>query len=260
MLATPKLAELVDAGRRRDWRLALVGDPLQLSAVGRGGMFGHLVDSHGAVELEPSTASPTTGNAMPASSCAPATPRPSTSTTRHGRLHGGTAPLSRTRSSPLGRAPRARDGRRAAPPPTRPPAASTTASKPHRLAAGELERHEAVAAIGRAAPRRRRRRDPPQRPHPPHRPGRDGQEPRPLDHRGHRARRRRRASPAATAPSDPPGRLRRRARRARLRRDHPRRPGPHRRPLVFLDGPIDAARSTSRSDPRPPHQRGLRRH
>jgi ATP-dependent exoDNAse (exonuclease V) alpha subunit len=29
----------------------LVGDPLQFSAVGRGGMFAHLVNEHGAIEL-----------------------------------------------------------------------------------------------------------------------------------------------------------------------------------------------------------------
>ena len=34
------------------WRIALVGDPLQFSAVGRGGMFGLLVDTFDAVELD----------------------------------------------------------------------------------------------------------------------------------------------------------------------------------------------------------------
>jgi conjugative relaxase-like TrwC/TraI family protein len=49
---TPKLAELAGLADRRGWRIVLVGDPRQFSAVGRGGMFGHLVDSHGAVELD----------------------------------------------------------------------------------------------------------------------------------------------------------------------------------------------------------------
>ncbi len=31
--------------------MVLVGDPLQFSAVGRGGMFAHLIDEHGAIEL-----------------------------------------------------------------------------------------------------------------------------------------------------------------------------------------------------------------
>jgi conjugative relaxase-like TrwC/TraI family protein len=52
MVPTPRLAELVDLADRRAWRLALVGDPMQFAAVGRSGMFGHLVDTLGAVELD----------------------------------------------------------------------------------------------------------------------------------------------------------------------------------------------------------------
>jgi len=52
MVATPRLAELIDLADRRGWRLALVGDPMQFAAVGRSGMFGHLVDTVGAVELD----------------------------------------------------------------------------------------------------------------------------------------------------------------------------------------------------------------
>jgi len=37
---------------RQGWRIVLVGDPRQFSAVGRGGMFGHLVDMYGGVELD----------------------------------------------------------------------------------------------------------------------------------------------------------------------------------------------------------------
>jgi hypothetical protein len=50
--STPKLATLFRIADRHDWRLVLVGDPRQFSAVGRGGMFSHLVDIHGAVELD----------------------------------------------------------------------------------------------------------------------------------------------------------------------------------------------------------------
>jgi ATP-dependent exoDNAse (exonuclease V) alpha subunit len=50
--ATPKLAELARLADRCRWRVVLVGDPRQFSAVGRGGMFAHLVDSYGAVELD----------------------------------------------------------------------------------------------------------------------------------------------------------------------------------------------------------------
>ncbi|MCL1693291.1 MAG: relaxase domain-containing protein [Actinomycetia bacterium] len=49
---TPKLAELARLADRREWRVVLVGDPRQFSAVGRGGMFGHLIDAHGCVELD----------------------------------------------------------------------------------------------------------------------------------------------------------------------------------------------------------------
>ncbi len=52
MVSTPKLAELAELADARGWRLALVGDPLQFSAVGRSGMFGHLVDTYGAIELD----------------------------------------------------------------------------------------------------------------------------------------------------------------------------------------------------------------
>lgn len=50
--ATPKLAELARLADQKGWRVVLVGDPRQFSAVGRGGMFAHLVDMFGAVELD----------------------------------------------------------------------------------------------------------------------------------------------------------------------------------------------------------------
>jgi conjugative relaxase-like TrwC/TraI family protein len=52
MLATAKLAELIRLAEQNQWRVAMVGDPLQFSAVGRGGMFGMLVDTHGGIELD----------------------------------------------------------------------------------------------------------------------------------------------------------------------------------------------------------------
>lgn len=52
MMPTVKLAALADLADVKGWRVALVGDPLQFSAVGRGGMFGLLVDTFGAVELD----------------------------------------------------------------------------------------------------------------------------------------------------------------------------------------------------------------
>ncbi|MCB0996955.1 MAG: relaxase domain-containing protein [Acidimicrobiales bacterium] len=52
MLSTDILDPLVAVAIRNQWHLALVGDPLQFSAVGRGGMFGLLVDTFGAIELD----------------------------------------------------------------------------------------------------------------------------------------------------------------------------------------------------------------
>jgi conjugative relaxase-like TrwC/TraI family protein len=49
MLSTPKLADLAALADHMDWRVVLVGDPLQFSAVGRGGMFRHLIEHAPAV-------------------------------------------------------------------------------------------------------------------------------------------------------------------------------------------------------------------
>jgi conjugative relaxase-like TrwC/TraI family protein len=51
-VSTPKLAELSRLADRHGWRVIMVGDPRQFSAVGRGGMFTHLIDTHGAIELD----------------------------------------------------------------------------------------------------------------------------------------------------------------------------------------------------------------
>ena len=50
--STPKLSELFRLADEKDWRLVLVGDPRQFTAVGRGGMFAHLVSTYGAIELD----------------------------------------------------------------------------------------------------------------------------------------------------------------------------------------------------------------
>jgi len=54
-VSTPKLAQLAQLAQLADkkvWRVVLVGDPRQFAAVGRGGMFGHLVKTLGAIELD----------------------------------------------------------------------------------------------------------------------------------------------------------------------------------------------------------------
>ena len=52
MLNTADLYRLVVHTEQRRWRLALVGDPFQLQAVGRGGMFNELCDTTRSIELE----------------------------------------------------------------------------------------------------------------------------------------------------------------------------------------------------------------
>jgi conjugative relaxase-like TrwC/TraI family protein len=51
-VSTPKLADLIRLADRHGWRVIMVGDPRQFSAVGRGGMFTHLTNTHGAIELD----------------------------------------------------------------------------------------------------------------------------------------------------------------------------------------------------------------
>ncbi len=52
MVPTNTLDRLAALADKRGWRVALVGDPLQFSPVGRGAMFEHLIDTHGAIELD----------------------------------------------------------------------------------------------------------------------------------------------------------------------------------------------------------------
>jgi len=91
MLATPKLAELAHLAEEKRWRVALVGDPMQFSAVGRGGMFGMLIDTHGAIELD--RVHRFTNDWERAASLQVRRGDPSVADTyeREGRLHGGTA-------------------------------------------------------------------------------------------------------------------------------------------------------------------------
>jgi conjugative relaxase-like TrwC/TraI family protein len=52
MVPTDRLDALASLADGKGWRVVLVGDPMQFSAVGRGGMFAHLVDTHGSIELD----------------------------------------------------------------------------------------------------------------------------------------------------------------------------------------------------------------
>jgi len=51
-VSTPKLAALARLAEQRAWRVVLVGDPRQFSAVGRGDMFAHLIDTYSGIELD----------------------------------------------------------------------------------------------------------------------------------------------------------------------------------------------------------------
>ena len=52
MLGTPSLHRLTELAGQNGWRLALIGDPRQLQAVGRGGMFAELCNTGRTIELE----------------------------------------------------------------------------------------------------------------------------------------------------------------------------------------------------------------
>ena len=52
MIPTPRLAELAALADRHQWRVVLIGDPRQLPAIGRGGMFNHLAATCDVIELD----------------------------------------------------------------------------------------------------------------------------------------------------------------------------------------------------------------
>jgi hypothetical protein len=52
MASTSQLAEIAALAQDQRWRVRLVGDPLQFSAVGRGGMFAMLTDTVEVIELD----------------------------------------------------------------------------------------------------------------------------------------------------------------------------------------------------------------
>ena len=90
MLATPKLAELIRLAEDRSWRVALVGDPLQFSAIGRGGMFGMIVDTHGGIELDRVHRFTNDWERTASLQLRRGDPAVADTYEREGRLHGGT--------------------------------------------------------------------------------------------------------------------------------------------------------------------------
>ncbi len=89
-VSTPKLAQFVELVRRRSWRVVMVGDPHQFSAVGRGGMFAHLVDTYGAIELDQVHRFTHQWEREASLRLRNGDPGVLAEYDRHGRLHGGT--------------------------------------------------------------------------------------------------------------------------------------------------------------------------
>ncbi|NIA26004.1 MAG: relaxase domain-containing protein [Gammaproteobacteria bacterium] len=88
--ATANLAELAGLADQSEWRVVLVGDPRQFSAVGRGGMFGHLVDAHGCAELDHVHRFRHVWERHASLRLRNGDPIVLTEYDQHGRLHGGT--------------------------------------------------------------------------------------------------------------------------------------------------------------------------
>lgn len=88
--STPALARLARLADQRAWRVVLVGDPHQFSAVGRGGMFAYLADRYGAVELDQVHRFSHEWERRASLQLRTGHPEAVGEYERHGRLHGGT--------------------------------------------------------------------------------------------------------------------------------------------------------------------------
>jgi conjugative relaxase-like TrwC/TraI family protein len=88
--ATPKLAALATLADRQGWRVVMVGDHRQFSAVGRGGMFAHLVERYGAVDLDEVHRFHHHWERQASLRLRTGDHRALAEYDRHGRLHGGT--------------------------------------------------------------------------------------------------------------------------------------------------------------------------
>ncbi|MCP4106523.1 MAG: relaxase domain-containing protein [Desulfobacteraceae bacterium] len=90
MVGTDRLDTLAALADSKGWRVVLVGDPMQFSAVGRGGMFAHLIDTHGGIELDRvhRFTHPWEADASLRLRCGD--PSSAEVYDAHGRLHGGT--------------------------------------------------------------------------------------------------------------------------------------------------------------------------
>ncbi len=91
MVATDTLDRFAALADRRNWRVTLVGDPMQFSAVGRGGMFQHLIDTHDAIELDHVHRFTNDWERTASLRLRSGDPTVADLYHTHGRLHGGTA-------------------------------------------------------------------------------------------------------------------------------------------------------------------------
>ena len=91
MVSTDKLHQLATLADDRAWRVVLVGDPMQFSAVGRGGMFEHLIDTCGAIELDQVHRFTNEWERAASLQLRRGDPAAARIYDAHGRLHGGTA-------------------------------------------------------------------------------------------------------------------------------------------------------------------------
>jgi len=91
MVSTDKLHQLARLADNRAWRVVLVGDPMQFSAVGRGGMFEYLIDTCGAIELDQVHRFSNEWERTASLQLRRGDPAVAGVYDDHGRLHGGTA-------------------------------------------------------------------------------------------------------------------------------------------------------------------------
>ena len=172
----PKLAELA-CPRQQRWRVVLVGDPRQFSAVGRGGMFGHLVDTYGAVELDQVHRFTHHWEREASLRLRQGDPTVLTEYDPEAASTAAPSPTWRPRSSTPGGRPRARRDRGADGQQQRHRRPAQPLAQQARITAGELDPKAPASARRAGGAGGRRGGHPPQRPHPPHRPGSHGQEP-----------------------------------------------------------------------------------
>ena len=203
MAATDDLARLVDLVRRNNWRLVAVGDPAQLAAVGRGGVFAHWCDTVPHIELETPRRFRQPWEADASLLLRAGDPSAAEQYAEHGRLrtaHPALLALDVARTHQ-----RHTDAGRTV-------AITTNTAEMARTINLAIQRPRGSNPGARARRRhhrtgRRPDRHPPQRPDAPHRPRREGPQPPHLDR--HRRRRRTDRSPSPTpteATSTLPGR------------------------------------------------------